>query len=272
MPSLPEGVLTFLLTDIEGSTRLWEDAPDTMMEAIQQHDSTIDEAIEAFGGVNVKPRGEGDSRFIVFISATDAVAAASRMQINLSRVKWVTPRPIKVRASLHTGAAGLQLGEYYGSTVNRAARLRAIAHGGQTVVSASTWELARDALPDGVTFQDMGPHSLKDLTRPEHVYQLNPPGLEDVFPPLVSLSAIPNNLPVQLTDFVGRASELADTTRLLHETRLLTILAPGGAGKTRLAIQSAADSTADYPNGVYFVGMADVGETDEVDAVGVVGG
>ena len=112
MPSLPQGVLTFLLTDIEGSTRLWEDAPDTMMEAIQQHDSTIDEAIEPFGGVNVKPRGEGDSRFIVFVSASDAAAAASRMQIDLSHVEWVTPRPIKVRAALHTGSAELQLAEY----------------------------------------------------------------------------------------------------------------------------------------------------------------
>lgn len=262
MPSLPEGVLTFLLTDIEGSTRLWEDAPDSMMEGIQQHDLAIDEAIEAFGGVNVKPRGEGDSRFIVFVSAPDAVAAASRIQIALSRVAWATPRPIKVRASLHTGVAELQLGEYYGSTVNRAARLRAIAHGGQTVLSASTWELVRDSLPEDVICQDMGQHSLKDLTRPEHVYQLNPPGLETVFPPLASLSATPNNLPLQLTDFVGRRAELAETTRLLRETRLLTILAPGGAGKTRLGIQAAADSTSDYPHGVYFIGLADIGHPD----------
>lgn len=262
MPSLPEGVLTFLLTDIEGSTRLWEDAPDSMMEAIEQHDSTIDEAIEAFDGVNVKPRGEGDSRFIVFTSASDAVAAASRMQVGLSRVEWATPRPIRVRASLHTGVAELQLGDYYGSTVNRAARLRGIAHGGQTVVSASTWELVRDSLPDGVTFEDMGQHSLKDLTRPEHVYQLNPPGMEVVFPPLASLGSTPNNLPAQLTDFVGRQAELAETARLLRETRLLTILAPGGAGKTRLGIQAAADSAGDYPNGVFFIGLADIGHVD----------
>jgi predicted ATPase/class 3 adenylate cyclase len=264
MQSLPQGILTFLLTDIEGSTPLWEDAPDSMMEAIKQHDSTIDEAIEAFGGVNVRSRGEGDSRFIVFVSASDAVAAASRMQINLSNVDWVTPRPIKVRASLHTGAAELQLGEYYGSTVNRAARLRGIAHGGQTVLSASTWELARDSLAEDVTVQDMGLHSLKGLTRPERVYQLNPPGLENVFPPLASLSTTPNNLPLQLTDFVGRQAELAETTRLLDETRLLTILAPGGAGKTRLAIEAAADSIEEYPNGIYFISLAEIGNPDAI--------
>jgi predicted ATPase/class 3 adenylate cyclase len=264
MSSLPAGVITFLLTDIEGSTRLWEDAPDSMMEAIQMHDSVIDEAVETCNGVSVKPRGEGDSRFLVFASAPDALAAALRIQSGLAQVDWPTPRPLAVRASLHTGIAERQLGDYYGSTVNRAARLRGIAHGGQTVMSASTWELVRDQLPNDAAVEDMGEHTLRDLTRPERVFQVYPADAVADFPPLNSLSSIPNNLPLQLTDFVGRHRELAEATSLLEQTRLLTILAPGGAGKTRLAIQLAADATGDYPNGVFFIGLADIGLPDSI--------
>jgi predicted ATPase/class 3 adenylate cyclase len=261
---LPDGVVTFLFTDVEGSTRLWEEAPDTMMEALQQHDTAIDQAVTAHSGVSVKPRGEGDSRFVVFESATEAVAAAADIQRRLAAVEWVTDRPLHVRASLHTGAADLQLGDYYGSAVNRAARLRGIAHGRQTVMSSSTWELVQDQLPEGVAIRDMGEHALKDLTRPEHVFQLNVEGLRDDFPPLRSLNVTRNNLPQQLTDFVGRQSELAEATRLLSETRLLTILAPGGAGKTRLALQAAADVISDYHDGAFFISLAEISSTDEI--------
>jgi predicted ATPase/class 3 adenylate cyclase len=264
MNGLPEGVVTFVFTDIEGSTRLWDDAPDTMLEALRQHDDSIDEVVSDHNGVSVKPRGEGDSRFIVFADASDAVAAVADMQSRLAAIEWVTPRPIRVRASVHTGAADLQLGDYYGSAVNRAARLRAIAHGGQTVISGSTWELVQDNLPAGVTATDMGDHALKDLTRPEHVYQLNPAGLPDSFPSLKSLDAVPNNLPQQLTDFVGRDAELAEAIRLLAETRLLTILAPGGTGKTRLAIQAAADMIDRYPDGVFFISLAELNTADDI--------
>ena len=258
MAELPDGVVTFLFTDVEGSTRLWEDAPESMMGALRQHDGAIERAAADYNGVPVRPRGEGDSRFVVFSSASDAVAAAAEIQRLLAAIDWTTPRPLRVRASVHTGAADLQLGDYYGSAVNRAARLRAIAHGGQTLMSGSTWELVQDQLPSGVTIVDMGPHRLKDLSRPEHVYQLNVEGLDTTFPPLVSLDAVPNNLPVQLTDFIGRQSELAETKRLLGETRLLTILAPGGTGKTRLAIQAAAEVTDDYPDGVFFVDLTPI--------------
>jgi predicted ATPase/class 3 adenylate cyclase len=264
MSSPPAGVVTFLLTDIEGSTRLWEDFPDSMLEAIQQHDTVIDEVVERCNGVSVKPRGEGDSRFLVFDSASEALAAALGIQSGLAETAWATPRPITVRASLHTGMAERQLGDYYGSTVNRAARLRGIAHGGQTVMSASTWELVRDDLPDDAVVEDMGEHTLRDLTRPEHVFQVYPAELVADFPPLNSLSGIPNNLPVQLTDFVGRHSELEEAKRLLEQSRLLTILAPGGAGKTRLAVQLAADATGDYPNGVFFIGLADITLPDSI--------
>lgn len=261
---LPDGIVTFLFTDVEGSTALWEDSPESMMGALNQHDEVIDAAAEGRGGVSVKPRGEGDSRFLVFPSATEAVGAVAEMQRGLAGLEWTTPRPLLVRMALHTGAADLQLGDYYGSAVNRAARLRAIAHGGQTVMSAATMELVQDQLPSGVTIHDMGEHGLKDLTRPERVYQIDIKGLPNTFPPLASLDATPNNLPVQLTDFVGRQSELEDTKRAIGETRLLTILAQGGAGKTRLAIQAAAELTDDFPDGVYFVDFAPINSPDDI--------
>ena len=260
----PDGVVTFLFTDVQGSTSLWEDFGDLTMRALDQHDAVIDAAAEANNGVVVRPRGEGDSRFVVFHSAVDAVAAVAEMQAGLAAAEWATPRALLVRIALHTGASDLQLGDYYGPAVNRAARLRAIAHGGQSIMSASTWELVRDDLPSGVTIRDMGEHGLRDLTRPEHVYQIDIDGLPDSFPPLASLDSTPNNLPLQLTDFVGRETELAEAKRLIAENRLLTILAPGGSGKTRLAIQAAADLIADYPDGVFFIELADIDSSSEI--------
>ncbi|MGB8360033.1 MAG: AAA family ATPase [Acidimicrobiia bacterium] len=264
MQELPDGVVTFLFTDVEGSTRLWEEAPDAMGSALRIHDAAITDAVEACGGLPVKPRGEGDSQFVVFRSAIDAVRGSVEIQRRLAEVDWPTPRPLRVRASLHTGAADLVLGDYYGPAVNRAARLRAIAHGGQTVCSGSTFELVQDHLPAGVTFSDMGAHRLKDLTRPERVFQLNISGLENSFPPLKSLDAVANNLPEQLTELIGRDAELADVKRLLDETRLLTILGPGGTGKTRLAIQAAADLAAEYRDGVFFIGLADLSTSGDI--------
>jgi predicted ATPase/class 3 adenylate cyclase len=264
MGELPDGVVTFLFTDIEGSTRMWEESPDLMMKALEQHDQVIEDAIGRHNGHSVKPRGEGDSRFVVFQSAPDAVGATAEMQRNLAATDWVTPTRLRVRASLHSGTADLQLGDYYGSVVNRAARLRAIAHGGQTLISGSTYELTRDHIPKGVTIRDMGAHGLKDLTRPEHVFQLDVEGLETEFPALKSLDAVPNNLPQQLTEFVGREEELDESKRLLTSARLLTILAPGGAGKTRLAIQIAADLTSEFTDGVFFVGLSDIDSGDDI--------
>lgn len=264
MLELPEGVVTFVFTDVEGSTRLWEDAPDSMMAALMQHDDIIERAIAEHGGISVKPRGEGDSRFLVFEDAGGAVAAIADIQRTLAAADWPTPRPIRIRAALHTGMADLQLGDYYGSSVNRAARLRGIAHGGQTVMSAATWELVRDRLPNRVTIRDMGEHGLKDLSRREHVYQIDIEGVSTDFPRLASIDAIPNNLPVQLTEFVGREQEIVEAKRLLESTRLLTIMAPGGAGKTRLGIQVAADVVADHPDGVYFVALGDISSSGEI--------
>lgn len=264
MEQLPEGTVTFLFTDVEGSTRLWEDAPEVMMDALRLHDEAIDEAIEDRGGVSVKPRGEGDSRFVVFRSAKEAVHAVAEMQRQLARVEWPTPRPIRVRASLHSGPAELELGDYYGSTVNRAARLRAIAHGGQTLMSGATHDLVQDHLADALEVTDMGWHRLKDLTRPEHVWQLQVDGLDGDFPPLRSLDAVPNNLPEQVTELIGRDAELAQLQALLRENRLVTVLAPGGTGKTHLSIQAAANLTADYHDGVYFIPLADITSSDDI--------
>jgi predicted ATPase/class 3 adenylate cyclase len=262
-PQLPEGKVTFLFTDIEGSTRLWEQAPDSMMAAIRVHDETIEAAVASHGGVPVRPRGEGDSRFIVFANAQDAVAGAAAMQRQLASVEWQTPAPLRVRAALHTGTADLRLGDYYGSTVNRAARLRAIAHGGQTILSGVTYALLDD-FPSGVSLRDMGRHRLKDLTEPEQVYQLDIEGLAESFPPLASLNVVANNLPQQMIEFIGRERELAEVRRLLDEVRLVTVIAPGGVGKTRLALQAGAESIADYPDGVFFIGLADISSSEDI--------
>lgn len=274
MHDLPDGVLTFLFTDIEGSTTLWEDSAEAMMAALVDHDRVIDEVLVRRRGVSVKPRGEGDSRFAVFRNAVDAVAAMADIQKAFSDLDWPTVRPIRVRAALHTGTADLQLGDYYGPVVNRTARLRAIAHGGQTVLSSATWELVRDQLPSGVSVTDMGHHTLKDLARPENVYQLDVEDLPDSFPPLASLDKITNNLPEQLTEFIGREAELDEVKRLLAETRLLTILAPGGTGKTRLAIQAAADVADRFGDGVFFANLADIMSSREIvqtiaEAIGI---
>src|SRR5438128_1042897 len=187
MAELPTGTVTFLFTDIEGSTRLWEEVEDLMRIAMVRHDEIVDHTVAAHHGVNVMPRGEGDSRFIVFPDASDAVAAAIDLQRILRAEAWDLPRPIKVRMALHTGIADIRGGDYYGSAVNRAARLRSLAYGGQTIISGSTQQLVQDSLLPGMTLRDMGLHGLKDLSRPEHVYQVDAEGLATDFPPLKSL-------------------------------------------------------------------------------------
>ena len=158
---LPVGIVTFLFTDIEGSTQLWEQAPEETMQALAQHDEIIERVVVNNRGVVVKPRGEGDSRFAVFEQAGNAVAAAAVIQKQFYAENWPTPRPLKVRMAMHTGKADLRMGDYYGSVVNRCARLRSIIHGGQTVLSQATWELVHDSLPAGVFLRDEGEHRLK---------------------------------------------------------------------------------------------------------------
>jgi predicted ATPase/class 3 adenylate cyclase/DNA-binding CsgD family transcriptional regulator len=255
MATLPIGTVTFLFTDVEGSTRLWEQHPQTMRTVLARHDALIEAAVAQHAGAVVRPRGEGDSRFAVFPRASAAVTAAGTLQQALWAEPWPAETPLRVRLALHTGEADVRAGDYYGSAVNRCARLRAIAHGGQTLLSQATHDLVRDALPVGILVRELGEHRLADLQRAEQVYQLLAEGLPADFPPLRSLDASPNNLPLQPTSFVGRETEIAAVTQALATTRLLTLTGAGGAGKTRLALQIAADLVATYPDGVWFVDL-----------------
>src|SRR5437868_13693122 len=172
MSDLPSGTVTFLLTDIEGSTRLWEERPEAARAALPRHDRIFEAVVERHSGCVIRPRGEGDSRFAVFARATEAVAAACAVQLAFQAESWPGGVPLRVRIGLHTGEADLRDGDYYGSAVNRCARIRAAGHGGQTLLSGLTARLVEEALPEGVALHSLGEHRLKDLSLPEHVYQL----------------------------------------------------------------------------------------------------
>jgi predicted ATPase/class 3 adenylate cyclase len=253
---LPSGTVTFLLTDIESSTRLWEEHPDQMSEAVARHDGLAAAIIGQHGGTLVKSRGEGDSLFAVFARALEAVTAAGDLQRALQTEAWPEGTPLRVRMAVHTGDAALRGGDYFGAAINRCARLRAAAHGGQVVLSGATHGLVQDNLPEDVSLKDLGPHCLKDLQRPQNVFQIVRHDLPSDFPPLKSLDALPTNLPAQLTRFIGREREMDRVKRLLVDTRLLTLTGAGGVGKTRLALQVAADVLEEYPEGVWLVELA----------------
>ncbi len=254
--SLPTGTITFLLTDIEGSTKLWEQQPEPMRQALARHDALAAFIVEQHEGTLVKSRGEGGSLFAVFARATDAVTAACALQQAFLSELWPAEMPLRVRMAVHTGEADLREGDYYGAPVNRCARLRAIAHGGQVVISRTTYDLVRDALPEGAHLQDAGEQRLRDLARPEQVFLLLHPDLPSDFPTLKSLDALPNNLPRQLSSFIGREQEIEQVKRLLSTTCLLTLTGSGGCGKTRLALQVAADVLEEYSEGVWLVELA----------------
>ncbi len=258
--SLPTGTITFLFTDIEGSTRLWEEYPEQMRSAMMRHDALIESAIQQYAGVVVRPRGEGDSRFAVFRRASDALRAAVAMQTLLIAEPWETP-PLQVRIALHTGEADLREGDYYGSAVNRCARLRNVAHGGQILLSQITHSLVQDQLPPEVGLRDLGEHPLSGLKRPEHIYQVVAAGLPGEFPALKTPESVHNNLPVVLTNFIGREREREEVASLLSQTRLLTITGSGGAGKTRLALQVVEKLLDFYPDGVWYVDLAPLSNT-----------
>ena len=253
---LPSGIVTFLFTDVEGSTKLWEDHTRLMEQSQARHVQIIEGCVERHSGVLIQSRGEGDSTFSVFTAATDAVAAACALQRALHAEPWPPEVPIRVRAALHAGAATPERDDYHAPDVNRCARLRAIGHGGQTLLSRSVYLLACEALPEGAGLHDLGLHRLKDLQRPEQVYQLLHRDLPAAFPPLLSLNARRTNLPLQLTSFVGRSDEIAAIKQRLPGTRLLTLTGFGGCGKTRLALQVAAESLEEHPDGVWLVELA----------------
>jgi len=257
---LPTGLITYLFTDVEGSTLLWQQHPLEMRDVMARHDSLITSAVEANGGAVVRPRGEGDSIFSVFPRATDAVGASCAAQQTLLLETWPGDIAINVRMALHTGESELRDHDYYGNTVNRCARLRSIAHGGQILLSEATAQLVRDDLPGEMGLRDLGTHRLKDLERLELVFQLLHPGLPADFPALSSLDAHSHNLPVQLTSFIGREEEINEVRGFLSASRLVTLAGAGGSGKTRLAQEIGAAVVGDYPGGVWFIGLASLSD------------
>lgn len=250
---LPTGTVTLLLADVEGSTRLWETRPEEMTAALVQLNKTVNEAIASHDGVRPLEQGEGDSFVAAFARASDAVACA----LELQRAPLA---PIRLRIGIHTGEIQLRDdANYAGPTINRTARLRDLAHGGQTVLSGVTESLVVDRLPEDVWLADLGSHPLRDLPRPERVVQVCHPDLRNEFPPLrVRTAVVAQNLPAQLTSFVGRQAQLGELRDIVTANRLVTLTGAGGAGKTRLAVESAARVAADFSDGVWYVDLAPI--------------
>jgi predicted ATPase/class 3 adenylate cyclase len=264
---LPAGTVTFVLSDVESSTRLWEADPDAMGRALARHDAILAQTVREHGGTLLKHKGEGDSAFAVFSRASDAVAAAIAAQRALGVEPWPDGCVIRVRMAVHTGEAELRDGDYYGPAVNRTARLRGIAHGGQTVISQATADLIRDRVPTGARLVDLGVHRLPDLGGAEVVFGLAHADIMSQFPPLRSLDSLPNNLPLQLTSFIGRSEEMAELRDLLGAHRLVTLTGAAGCGKTRLALQVAAEALPTYRAGVWVIDLAPLSDPDLVTQV-----
>ena len=254
MAELPTGTVTFLFTDIEGSTKLLHELGDGYADALAEHRRILGTPSRAHDGAEVDT--QGDAFFVAFTRASDAVAAAANAQRELAR------GPIRVRIGIHTGEPLRTDEGYVGMDVHRAARIAAVGHGGQVLVSQSARDLVEADLPADLALDNLGEHRLKDLSAPQQIFQLVGEGLEREFPPLATLETRPTNLPPQPTRLIGREQELAEVGELLRrvDVRLLTVTGPGGAGKTRLALQAAADLLDDFADGVFFVGLAGVAE------------
>ena len=252
----------FLFTDLEGSTRLWETHPTEMAAALARHDALLLEAVTSSGGTVVKTTGDG--LMAVFATVADCVTACLTAQRRLGVETWATTAPLRVRMGVNAGDAEARDGDFHGTAVNRAARIMAVGHGGQVLLSGAAAALVDGSLPAGASLLDLGIHRLKDLTEPEHLYQLSHPDVAGTFPPLASLDARPNNLPMQVSEFFGREEELASIRSMMAKpgTRLVTLTGPGGTGKTRLALQVGADLVERYRDGVFFVDLSSERQPD----------
>ena len=263
---LPAGTLTFLLSDIEGSSRLWESEPEAMEVALQQHDRLLAAVIESHGGAVVTSRGEGDSFFAVFQSAVSAVEAAGACTLRLGREAWPTGTPLRVRMGLHTGEVRVRGGDHLDYTpINRCARVRAAGHGGQVLLTKATGDLVRGRLGGGLGLKKLGQFRLRDLAEPELIFQLIHADLPADFPPIHTVAERTGNLPLQVSSFIGRARELEQTTTALEGARLVTLTGPGGVGKTRLALQVAGQVSPRFRDGAWLCELAPVRDVAGVD-------
>jgi predicted ATPase/class 3 adenylate cyclase len=253
---------TFLFTDIEGSTRLWEEHAAGMGSALAQHDRLLRTAIESRGGTVIKTTGDGIlARFDDPVAAVEAGIAAQR---SLRAAAWGETGPLRVRMALHSGEAEERDGDYFGAALNRVARILAIAHGDQIVCSAVAAVLVGEGLPPSIELVDLGSHRLRDIDRPEQVYQVVVDDLPRTFPPLRSLSTRRSNLPVQLTSFVGRDKQLVELATLVDRHRLVTLIGTGGTGKTRLMLEAADRLLDRFPDGVWLAELAPLGDPSQI--------
>jgi predicted ATPase/class 3 adenylate cyclase len=264
---LPSGTVTFLLTDLEGSTRMWEQDPVAMKAAMARHDELLEKTIAAHRG-HVFAR-MGDGMATAFATARDAVSAAATFQEALVAEPWDTAPPLRARIGLHTDEAVIVDDTGYASLpINRCSRLMTAAHGGQTVVSGATEMLLRGGLPDGMELVDLGEHRLRDLGQPTRIFELVSDGVREEFPPLRTLDSFPGNLPAQVSSFIGRKADVARVARALETSRVVTLTGVGGVGKTRLALQVAAEVLPRYRDGAWLVELASVRDVaGVVDAV-----
>ena len=253
---LPSGTVTFLFTDIEGSTRLLQQLGEKYAALLADHEQLLREACESHQGRVVDIHG--DSFFVVFPRALDAIHAVVQSQHALADHLWPDGVTVRVRMGLHTGEPQISALGYMGIDVHRAARIMAVAYGGQALLSQTTHDLVVSELPEDVTIRDLGEHHLKDLRQPKHLYQLVIAGLPFDFPPLKSLNVSPNNLPIQLTSFIGREKEITEVKQAISEHRLVTLMGPGGSGKTRLALQVGSEIIEHFHEGVFFVALAPI--------------
>src|SRR5688500_276492 len=263
--ALPTGTVTFLFSDMEGSTRLVHDlGPARYTEVLQEHNAVLRSAFAAHGGTE---RGtQGDSFLVMFPEAPAAIAAAAEAQAAITRTPWPGDAPVRVRMGLHTGVGTLGGDDYVSIDVNRAARIAGAAHGGQVLVSDATRVLSESSLPSGVELRSLGEHRLRDLATPEHLHQLVIEGLPSEFPPPHTLGRATGNLPTRLTSFIGRDRGLEELVCLVADNRLVTLTGPGGTGKTSLALELARRIAADFEHAALFVRLESVDDPSLVGA------